>query len=112
MQPFAGDFAGVTRYDSLASDRAHFTVKELAATWRLDESTVRRLFKDEKDVFIIGSNSLRAKRKQYATLRIPGASCSGCTTLALTKPQLRGRAVQALLKCRNEWRVVPLGCAK
>ena len=49
----------------------HYTVQEIAEQWHLDESTVRRLFQDEKGVLVIGHNRLRAGKKQYTTLRIP-----------------------------------------
>ena len=55
---------------SQASER-HYTVKELAEKWALDESTIRKMFRDEPGVLVIGSNGIRAKRKQYVTLRIP-----------------------------------------
>ncbi len=48
----------------------HFTPKELAALWCLDESTVRRLFQDEPGVLKIGQAGRRNKR-DYLTLRIP-----------------------------------------
>jgi hypothetical protein len=48
----------------------HFTPRELAELWRLDESTVRRLFQDEPGVLKIGNTGRRNKR-DYVTLRIP-----------------------------------------
>jgi hypothetical protein len=47
---------------SLARDLAlerHFTAKELAELWSLDESTVRRLFQDQPDVLRIGKAGRR-----------------------------------------------------
>jgi hypothetical protein len=32
----------------------HFTLKELAEFWQLDESTIRRIFQDEPGVLKIG----------------------------------------------------------
>ena len=49
----------------------HFTVKELAEMWKLDEGTIRKIFKDEDGVLVIGTNRLRRGTRQYATLRIP-----------------------------------------
>jgi hypothetical protein len=48
----------------------HYTPKELAEIWRLDESTMRRMFQDEPGVLKIGSTGRRNKR-DYVTLRIP-----------------------------------------
>lgn len=53
-----------------AAFERHFTVKELAERWHLDQSTVRRLFIDRTGVFKIGEKRLRTKR-QYISLRIP-----------------------------------------
>jgi hypothetical protein len=51
----------------------HFTPKELAELWRLDESTIRRLFQDEPGVLKIGQLGRRGKR-DYVTLRIPASA--------------------------------------
>jgi len=48
----------------------HYTPKELAALWRLDETTIRRIFQDEPDVLRLGRAGRRDKR-DYVTLRIP-----------------------------------------
>lgn len=53
----------------------HFTPKELAELWRLDESTVRRMFQDEPGVLKIGSTGRRNKR-DYVTLRIPASTAA------------------------------------
>lgn len=50
----------------------HYTPQELAELWRLDESTVRRMFQDEPGVLRIGQTGRRAKR-DYVTLRIPAS---------------------------------------
>jgi len=50
----------------------HYTPQELAQVWRLDESTVRRLFQDEPGVLKIGQTGRRTKR-DYVTLRIPAS---------------------------------------
>jgi hypothetical protein len=49
----------------------HFTPKELAELWRLDESTIRRLFQDEPGVFKIGKAGRRDGKRDYITMRIP-----------------------------------------
>lgn len=49
----------------------HFTVKELSEKWSLGESTIRKIFMDEPGVLKHGRDGIRAKRKQYVTLRIP-----------------------------------------
>lgn len=51
----------------------HYTPKELAKLWQLDESTVRRLFQNEPGVLKIGQTGRRAKR-DYVTLRIPAST--------------------------------------
>ena len=53
----------------------HFTPKELAELWRLDESTIRRLFQDEPGVLKIGEAGRRTKR-DYVTLRIPASAAA------------------------------------
>ncbi len=49
----------------------HFTPKELAEAWQLDEATVRRLFIDIPGVLKIGRATARAGKRSYVTLRIP-----------------------------------------
>ena len=56
--------------EGLAFER-HFTSKELAAKWALDESTVRRLFIDEPGVLKIGKSNRRDGKRDYVSLRIP-----------------------------------------
>jgi hypothetical protein len=53
----------------------HYTPKELAALWRLDESTIRKLFQDEPGVFKIGQAG-RRNRRDYVTLRIPESTAA------------------------------------
>ena len=53
----------------------HYTPKELAELWKLDESTVRRMFQDESGVLKIGSAGRREKR-DYVTLRIPASTAA------------------------------------
>lgn len=49
----------------------HFTPKELAALWALDESTIRRIFYDEPGVLRIGKAQRRDGKRDYVSLRIP-----------------------------------------
>jgi hypothetical protein len=51
----------------------HFTATELAEIWRLDETTIRRLFQDEPGVLKIGKSNRRDGKRDYVTLRIPEA---------------------------------------
>ena len=51
----------------------HFTAAELAEIWRLDESTIRRMFQDEPGVLKIGKSHRRDGKRDYITLRIPEA---------------------------------------
>jgi hypothetical protein len=53
----------------------HFTPQELAELWRIDESTIRRLFRDEPGVLKIGEAGRRGKR-DYVTLRIPASTAA------------------------------------
>ena len=53
----------------------YFTPNELAEFWRLDESTIRRLFQDEPGVLKIGEAGRRNKR-DYVTLRIPASTAA------------------------------------
>ena len=49
----------------------HYTPKELAAVWRLDETTIRRLFIDVPGVLKIGKSGRRDGKRDYLSLRIP-----------------------------------------
>ena len=55
-----------------SATESHFTPQELAEAWKLDTSTVRRIFQDEPGVLKIGNNSGHRKRA-YCTLRIPAS---------------------------------------
>jgi hypothetical protein len=50
----------------------HFTPKQLALRWGLDQSTVRRIFRDEPGVLRIPHLRRRGKR-DYVSLRIPAS---------------------------------------
>jgi hypothetical protein len=49
----------------------HYTAGELAQAWKLDETTVRRIFQDEPGVLKIGKLARRDGKRDYVTLRIP-----------------------------------------
>ena len=49
----------------------HYTVKELAALWKLSANTVTRIFREELGVLKIGRGRPRRGRRSYTTLRIP-----------------------------------------
>lgn len=51
----------------------HFTAAELGALWKLDESTIRRMFQDEPGILKIGKSNRRDGKRDYVTLRIPEA---------------------------------------
>jgi hypothetical protein len=51
----------------------HFATRELAEIWKLDETTIRRMFQDEPGVFKIGQEGRRDGKRDYVTLRIPEA---------------------------------------
>jgi hypothetical protein len=48
-----------------------YTVAELAAEWKLSESSIRKMFSDAPGVFSLGSSGRR--KRSYQTLRIPAA---------------------------------------
>ncbi len=48
----------------------HFSPKELAQAWGLNERTVRDIFRDEPGTLKIGQTGRRTKR-DHVTLRIP-----------------------------------------
>ena len=58
------------RVEETAFER-HYTPKQLAELWLLDESTIRRLFHDEPGVLKFGHAARRDGRRDYITLRIP-----------------------------------------
>jgi len=49
----------------------HFTPRDLADLWKLDETTIRRIFQDEPGVLKIGKANRRDGKRDYITLRIP-----------------------------------------
>ncbi|HXA67383.1 MAG TPA: hypothetical protein VNV82_19655 [Bryobacteraceae bacterium] len=49
----------------------HFTPQDLADTWKLDETTIRRIFQDEPGVMKVGKANRRDGKRDYVTLRIP-----------------------------------------
>ena len=56
-----------------AAFERHFTASELAEIWKLDETTIRRMFQDEPGVLKIGKSNRRDGKRDYVTLRIPEA---------------------------------------
>jgi hypothetical protein len=48
----------------------HYTPKELAALWALDETTIRRLYYDEPGELKIGKANRRDGKRDYMSLRI------------------------------------------
>lgn len=49
----------------------HYTPQDLAKLWILDESTIRRMFRDEPGVLKHTCSYVRSGRREYFTLRIP-----------------------------------------
>lgn len=69
----AGEFQIDQRKGPAFEDTAlerHYTVKEVAEMWQLDEKMIRRIFGDEPGVVSIGTDESRFRRA-YRTLRIP-----------------------------------------
>jgi hypothetical protein len=48
----------------------HFSVSEIAAMWNLSVDAVRKLFRNEPGVLVIGDSNPRGKRR-YLTTRVP-----------------------------------------
>jgi hypothetical protein len=51
----------------------HYSVQVLAELWRLDESTVRRIFEAAPGVLRLGNDKRRTGKREYITLRIPAS---------------------------------------
>jgi hypothetical protein len=51
----------------------HFSVQVLAEMWRLDESTIRRIFEDAPGVLRLANERRRSGKREYVTLRIPAS---------------------------------------
>ncbi|MGH9857281.1 MAG: hypothetical protein ACRD4B_05495 [Acidobacteriota bacterium] len=49
----------------------HYTVRELAEMWGLDQSTVRAWCQDEPGVLKHGQAGIQSHKRHYITLRIP-----------------------------------------
>jgi hypothetical protein len=56
-----------------ASLEPHYSVQVLAELWRLDESTVRRIFEAAPGVLRLGNDKRRGGKREYFTLRIPAS---------------------------------------
>jgi len=55
------------------SSEGLFSVKEIAARWKLSRDFVRRVFEREPGVLVFGGSAPRGTRRRYRTLRIPQA---------------------------------------
>ena len=51
----------------------HYSVQVLAELWRLDESTIRRIFEVAPGVLRLGNDKRRSGKRDYFTLRIPAS---------------------------------------
>jgi transcriptional regulator GlxA family with amidase domain len=60
----------MTQLASRAFSERHYEVSELAALWNLSEDTIRRLFRNEPGVLVLGRENRPGKRR-YSTLRVP-----------------------------------------
>lgn len=67
--PNATDFHRLPPREARAVER-HFTVSEVADLWNLSHDAVRRIFRHEPGVLVIGDPNPSGKRG-YVTLRIP-----------------------------------------
>jgi len=57
--------------DLVTAFERHFTVNQVAELWGLSDNTVRRVFRDEPGVLRTQIPTLRARKRQNVTLRIP-----------------------------------------
>ncbi len=53
----------------------HYSVQVLAELWRLDESTIRRMFEDVAGVFKIGTERRRNGKRDYFYAPDSGLNC-------------------------------------
>lgn len=58
---------------STPSKERHYTPKEIAELWQVDESTVRKRFIDEPGVLKLSRSISRRHKRSYVTLRIPAS---------------------------------------
>jgi AraC-like DNA-binding protein len=49
----------------------HYTVDEIAAIWNMSKDAVRRIFRNEEGVLVLGRKNRSSDKRPYATLRIP-----------------------------------------
>ena len=63
--------AEVCEVPGVVAFERHFTPKELAAVWALDETTIRRIFIGQPGVLKIGKSERRDGKRDYLSLRIP-----------------------------------------
>ncbi len=49
----------------------HYSVQEVAASWRVSEKVIRRVFNDEPGVIVFGNIITTRSRREYKTIRIP-----------------------------------------
>jgi hypothetical protein len=49
----------------------HYTVKDIAKEWKVDEETIRKVFIDEPGVLDLGKRDRRDGKRNYCVLRIP-----------------------------------------
>ena len=55
----------------LASRERSYTVPEVAEMWNLSEAKIREIFRDEPDVTSTQLRTLRPRKRENVTLRIP-----------------------------------------
>lgn len=51
----------------------HYSVQVLAELWRLDESTIRRMFESAPGVLKLGNDRRKKGKREYYILRIPAS---------------------------------------
>ena len=77
----------------------HFMVKELAELWGLSVTKIRRLFKDEPDVLLVGEPSRRLGKKLkrgYHTMLIPESVAARLYQRMVQKRPPSGKPLQLL----------------
>jgi hypothetical protein len=73
----------------------HYQVREIAEAWNISADTVRRIFRDEPDIIVIGSPSRllggRSKkyRRRYTMFRIPESVLKRVHARLMARPAVR-----------------------
>ena len=59
--------------ETASAFETHYTPRQVAELWGVDESTIRRLFADEPGVLRVGKAGRRDGKRSYVTLPVPAS---------------------------------------